>query len=143
MSDPFKDARHKAMTEGFARVYGTGGAKRNPKNAPISGPALSMGCLIPAPECSLCSTGDTHHLHFAPLMAREGVPFEPFTLQSFSVSMVAAPKCEVCHVEMSGHDHTSWECRTEGCAALHKPVSAHLSGIYPARLLPGGASSPK
>jgi len=129
-----KEERNKAMTEMFAKTYG-GPAVRQPKNAPVAGRAMSMGATIPGSTCSLCA-GHEPHTHISPLMAREGVPVEPFRVANISptflyATMVPAPQCEGCHVEMSQHDSTHWECREAACSERGKPVPAHLSGVYP------------
>jgi hypothetical protein len=129
----FKDARDKAMTEMFAKTYGKP-AVRNPKNAPISGAAVSMGAKAPPLECEACAGGDTTHIHFSPLMSRVE---RTFPVEFLYATTVSAPKCEVCGAEMHGQDMTNWECRAEGCAERGKPVSAHLSGVYPIVSVPG------
>lgn len=115
----FKEARDKAMTDMYAKTYG---------------PEQSMGALVPPIDCKACGNSDTTHIHFSPLMSRGERTF-PF--EFLYVTTVSAPKCEACGVEMHGQDMTNWECRAEGCAERGKPVSAHLSGVYPIVSVPG------
>lgn len=134
----FKEARDKAMTEKFAETYGKP-PERQPKNAPIAGVPVSMGASVPEPTCSLC-WGREPHVHFSPLMAREGVPSKPFYVVDPSptflyATTVPAPKCEGCRVEMSRYDSTNWECREATCSEHREPVPAHLSGIYPSKII--------
>lgn len=109
----FKEARDKAMTAKFAETYGP-----------------SMGASIPEPTCSLCWGREPHqHTEGAHTFMVDPAP------TFLSVSMVSAPKCEGCRVEMSRHDSTNWECREATCPEHGKPVSAHLSGIYPSEII--------
>lgn len=128
MSEDFKGKRARSMSEAFRRMYGP--SERQTPNASATGVPMSMGAKVAAPVCSLCAEGDGTHVHMSPMLARDAVPTFLY------VTTVPAPPCDSCRAEMSRHDDTHWTCTTEACPQRGQPVSAHLSGVYPAKLLP-------
>jgi hypothetical protein len=99
-----KVKRHKAVTEGFERVYGP-----------------SMGAKVEAPVCSVCGS---------PMeKVGEVVGLGPDFTQ-FSASLVAAPRCSECQSEMVPASSTEWRCENPDCSLHGRPFNL---GVYPAR----------
>lgn len=49
------------------------------------------------------------------------------------ISLVKAPKCEVCGDPTEGLGDTEWVCRKDGCKNQHQAI--RVTGVYPFKVI--------